>query len=49
MKLDDIAVNDNKEFVRCDKLDCEEKGYYPKCYFDIYKKCDNYEGNNKNS
>lgn len=41
--LDDKTVNDNREFVRCDHDDCEDKGQYPRCYLDIYSKCENYK------
>lgn len=42
-KLDELVVNDNLEFVKCDKSDCEERGSYPLCYFDIYQNCNNYK------
>ena len=40
--LDELVINSNKEFVKCDKKDCEERGSYPRCYFDIYVNCDLY-------
>jgi hypothetical protein len=44
-RLDDLVVNDNSEFVRCDDKECEERGQYPRCYFDIFVNCDNYKNN----
>ena len=33
----------NKEDVICDNVECTQRGRQRRCYFNIYKGCDEYE------
>lgn len=44
-----MARLDSDDYIFCDKKDCNERGDYIKCYFDISIQCDKYHGNRNNN
>ena len=42
-ELSEEEIEDNWEFIKCDKKDCEEFGKCALCYFEIYRNCFLYE------
>lgn len=37
--FDEVKVEENREFIKCDKKDCPNYGKNPLCYFHIYYNC----------
>ena len=45
--FDEVKVEENREFIKCDKKDCPNYGKNPLCYFHIYYNCYLYDREHK--